>query len=133
MNRRLVIVLAIFGALSGLVVEVAAWSLVSMLRSQPVQQLWSKTDDQHLKTAVALIELHRVRTGKYPDTLDQLEFVGQRSAGALSRVAYTPAPDRTGYFVEIPPGLDGQPRPAMPEGFWRGTGYRPELCPSAAR
>jgi hypothetical protein len=33
--------------------------------------------DQHLKTAVALIELHKVRYGKYPDSLRDLRFTGQ--------------------------------------------------------
>jgi hypothetical protein len=33
--------------------------------------------DQHLKTAVAPIEFHKVRYGKYPDSLRDLRFTGQ--------------------------------------------------------
>ena len=33
--------------------------------------------DQHLKTSVALIELHKVRYGRYPDSLSDLKFTGQ--------------------------------------------------------
>ena len=33
--------------------------------------------DQHLKTAAAPIEFHKVRYGKYPDWLRDLRFTGQ--------------------------------------------------------
>ena len=50
--------------------------------------------DQHLKTTVALIELHRTRYGKYPDSLDDLKFTGAWDAMALHSVKYCPAEDR---------------------------------------
>src|ERR1700677_996910 len=33
--------------------------------------------DQYLKTAVALVELHKVRSGKYPDSLSNIRYIGQ--------------------------------------------------------
>ena len=33
--------------------------------------------DQNLKTTVALVELHKVRFGRYPDSLSDLKFTGQ--------------------------------------------------------
>ncbi len=49
--------------------------------------------DQHLKTAVALIELHKVRFGKYPDTLRDLKFTGQWDQLALQSVGYYRMPN----------------------------------------
>ena len=44
--------------------------------------------DQHLKTTVALLELHEVRHGKYPDSLSDLEFTGQWDQNALQNAHY---------------------------------------------
>jgi hypothetical protein len=85
--------------------------------------------DQHLKTAVALVELHKVRYGKYPDTLRDLKFTGQWDQLALQSVAYFPNADRTGYYIEVQRGWVGKPSLEMPEEFWRGTGYSPALKP----
>src|SRR5215472_6170051 len=51
--------------------------------------------DQHLKTVVALLELHKVRYGKYPDTLRDLKFTGQWDQLALQSVAYYPNADHS--------------------------------------
>src|SRR6266496_1371394 len=32
--------------------------------------------DQHFKTAIALIELHKIRFGEYPATLDSIKYIG---------------------------------------------------------
>ena len=85
--------------------------------------------DQHLKTAVALIELHKVRFGKYPEYLKELKFTGQWDQLALSVVAYYPNADRTKYYVEVQRGWIGKPSLQMPEEFWRGTGYSESLRP----
>jgi hypothetical protein len=87
--------------------------------------------DQHLKTAVALIELHKVRFGKYPDTLKDLKFVGQWDKIALNSVVYYPNPDRTQYYIEVQRGWIGKPNLEMPAEFWLGTGYTPSLKPKA--
>jgi hypothetical protein len=44
--------------------------------------------DQHLKTTVALIELHKVRFGKYPGSLSELKFTGGWDQIALQSVRY---------------------------------------------
>ena len=85
--------------------------------------------DQHLKTAVALIELHKVRYGKYPDTLRDLKFTGQWDMLAVKSVSYFPNADRTGYYIEVQRGWIGKPNLQMPEEFWQGTGYRASLKP----
>lgn len=85
--------------------------------------------DQNLKTAVALIELHKVRYGKYPDSLADLKFTGAWDQGALARVRYIPNSDRSAYFVEVEIGWMGKPKLVMPDEFWKGTGYSAALDP----
>ena len=85
--------------------------------------------DQHLKTAVALIELHKVRHGEYPETLDDLRYTGDWDAIALQSVGYTPNADHSAYSVDVVRGWAGRPALEVPPGFWRGTGYRKELDP----
>ena len=84
--------------------------------------------DQHLKTAVALIELHKVRTGHYPEDLRKLQFTGQWDMIALQSVRYVVAPDGASYYVEVERGWIGKPQLKMPDEFWRGTGYNPKLA-----
>lgn len=86
--------------------------------------------DQHLKTSVALIELHKVRYGRYPDSLKDLKFTGQWDQIALQSVRYYPNADRTAYFIEGERGWVGKPTLEIPEEFWKGTGYSPGLRPS---
>ena len=85
--------------------------------------------DQNLKTAVALIELNKVRYGKYPDKLSDIKFAGQWDQLALSSVAYYPNADHTRYYVEVERGWVGKPDLQMPAEFWQGTGYDPSLKP----
>jgi hypothetical protein len=83
--------------------------------------------DQNLKTAVALIELYKVRYGKYPDSLRDLKFTGQWDQLAINSVRYTSNADRTKYYVEVERGWIGKPKLNMPDEFWQGTGYDPSL------
>ena len=85
--------------------------------------------DQNLKTAVALIELNKVRYGKYPDSMRDLKFTGQWDQLAMNSVAYYPNAERTRYYVEVERGWVGKPSLQMPDEFWRGTGYDPKLKP----
>jgi hypothetical protein len=87
--------------------------------------------DQNLKTAVALIELHKVRYGKYPGSLNDLKFTGQWDQIALNSVEYYPNADRTRYYVEVERGWIGKPSLQMSNEFWQGTGYDPSLKPKS--
>jgi hypothetical protein len=84
--------------------------------------------DQHLKTTVALIELHRLRHGTYPERLSDLEFVGDWDQIALGSVSYHANAARTRYCVEVERGWIAKPHLEMPQEFWRGTGYDAALC-----
>lgn len=87
--------------------------------------------DQHLKTAVALIELHKVRYGKYPGSLSDLKFTGAWDPIALQNVGYYPNASRTAYYIEVKRGWIGKPDLKMPDEFWQGTGYDPRLKPKS--
>jgi len=87
--------------------------------------------DQHLKTTVALVELHKVRYGKYPDSLRDLKFTGQWDQLALQSVAYYPNAERNAYYIEVRRGWVGKPNLEMPAEFWQGTGYSRSLKPKS--
>jgi len=119
------IVLVVFAVLGG-VLAVRAVIIASGITRVP-DNLFG---DQHLKTTVALIELHKVRFGKYPGSLSDLKFTGQWDQIALQRVRYYTNADRTAYYIEVETGWIGKPDLKMPDEFWRGTGYTMSLKPT---
>jgi len=116
--------------------SVAAALLVSLLagiywlfRSGVTLSLDNKFGDQHLKTTVALVELHKTRYGAYPDSLSELRFVGDWDAIALGSVKYCAAQDHKSYFVEVLRGWVAKPDLELPAEFWKGTGFNSSLGP----
>lgn len=107
-----------FGAFS-------AWQIYKL-------QFWRGPDaqfgDQHLKTTVALVELHKVRYGRYPETIRDLKFTGAWDPIAINAVSYRTNADGSRYCVEVERGWVGKPHLEMPPEFWRGTGYDRTLC-----
>lgn len=127
-RRRLLVGGLIFGAV--LILLLAGYSLIhSIIASGITKGPDNIFGDQHLKTAVALIELHKVRYGKYPDTLRDIKFAGQWDQLPLSVVAYYPNAERTKYYIEVQRGWIGKPTLEMPDEFWQGTGYTSSLKP----
>jgi hypothetical protein len=104
-------------------------AIVIVLRSGVTRPIDNMFGDQHLKTAVALIELHKVRHGEYPPALSELEFLGEWDRLHVTMVAYCPAGDRQSYFLEVQRGWAAKPELTMPPEFWRGTGFRSSLGP----
>lgn len=78
--------------------------------------------DQHFKTTIALIELHNVRTGAYPEKLSDLQFLGSWDGMALHSVEYRKLD--IGYELNITKGWVGTPALNYPEEFWQGLGLR---------
>jgi hypothetical protein len=87
-----------------------------------------KFGDQHLKTTVALLELHKIRYGRYPQSLRDLRFNGDWDQIWLDGMRYVVSPDGTKYCVEVERGWIGKPVLSYPPEFWQGTGYSPDLC-----
>ena len=77
--------------------------------------------DQHFKTAIALIELHKTRFGEYPATLDSLKYFGEWDKIVWSSVKY--AKLDSGYSLDLVNGWVGKPNTLeYPEEFWKGLG-----------
>ena len=108
----------------------AAGMTIEITRSETLRLLGSElqspalalsTVDQIFKTAIALIELHHLRFDTYPDSLDDLEFLGSGDRIALPSVTYRKVPD--GYELYLRP-IDDQHNLSYPAEFWRGLGIR---------
>ena len=87
-----------------------------------------KFGDQHLKTSVALIELHKTRFGRYPNTLRDLKYLGDWDPIHIQAVKYRTNDDGTKYCVIVVQGWIGKPDLKTSEEFWQGTGFDPSLC-----
>ena len=79
-----------------------------------------KFGDQDFKTAIALIELHKIRFGEYHSSLKELKFVGEWDAIALDGVSYKRLDN--GYELNAVKGWVGKPELKYPPEFWRGLG-----------
>ena len=84
------------------------------------KQADAKFGDQHFKTAIALIELHKVRNGTYPANLKYLRFSGDWDQIAINFVEYRKL--ETGYELNVTRGWVGQPSLSYPGEFWQGLG-----------
>ncbi|WP_440224226.1 hypothetical protein ACQQ2N_03165 [Dokdonella sp. MW10] len=82
----------------------------------------ARMGDQNFKTAIALIELHKVRTGSYPATLDDLRFAGAWDQISLASVEYVRL--ESGYELNLTRGWIGTPSLTYPNAFWQGLGIR---------
>lgn len=78
--------------------------------------------DQHFKTAIALIELHKIRYDAYPESLDELKFIGDWDQIALTSVKYEKL--EAGYTLEVIRGWAGKPELKYPDEFWKGLGLK---------
>jgi hypothetical protein len=79
-----------------------------------------KFGDQFFKTTIALVELHKVRFGIYPESLKDLRFTGDWDQGALLAVDYRR--DGEGYDLDINRGWMAKPDLKYPPEFWQGLG-----------
>lgn len=80
----------------------------------------AKFGDQHFKTAIALVELHKVRHGQYPNTLKDLQFTGDWDQLAIHSIVYKKLD--TGYELNITRGWVSEPSLEFPKEFWNGLG-----------
>lgn len=86
------------------------------------QQADAQFGDQNFKSAIVLIELHKVRFGSYPTSLADLKFLGGWDRNWLSAVEYRKLQD--GYELNLTRGWVGTPDLKYPAEFWRGLGVR---------
>lgn len=129
MDRNIRILIAA-GVVVLLVVAVTIAAVAyTLARSNITRPFDNMFGDQHLKTAVALVELHKTRNGTYPRSLADLRFTGQWDQLALQSVTYCASDNGEAYYLEVTRGWVGQPALELPPEFWQGTGFRPDVGP----
>jgi hypothetical protein len=101
-------------------VAIASLALVIVAGCDFQKEADAKFGDQHFKTVIALVELHKVRTGNYPAKLEDIQFTGDWDAIAISSVEYKKL--EVGYEVNVTRGLVAKPEIAYPKEFWQGLG-----------
>ena len=93
-------ILLLVAVVVALMAAAGATAIYLLLRSGITRPIDNKFGDQHLKTTVALVELHKTRFGQYPEQLSDLRFTGDWDAIALHRTEYCTNSDQTAYYVE---------------------------------
>lgn len=79
-----------------------------------------KFGKQNFVSAVSIIELHKLRNGEYPESLKDLEFLGDWDGIWLSAVKYEK--NEKGYDLYLERGWAGKPQLTFPEKFKNGLG-----------
>ncbi len=124
-GKKITIILSVFGFIVLISVALGAIAIYQ-------SGFWRGPDvlfgDQHLKTTVSLIELHKVRFGSYPRSLSDLKYLGEWDKIHTQSVRYVRSKEEDKYCVEVIRGWMGKPELNMPDEFWHGTGYDPLLC-----
>jgi hypothetical protein len=123
----LVVGAAILGVTGFFVARRVATAFASSFTSSGIDNQFG---DQWLKSAVAQLELHKLRYGRYPKTLQDLRYLSPMDASILYNVAYYPNGDLTAYYLEVRSGFLGKPNLEYPDEFWQGTGFRKGLKPA---
>ena len=75
--------------------------------------------DQGYKTAIALIELHKLRTGQYPNTLNDIKYTGDWDQMYRAFINYKKL--ETGYSIEVKDSTIAN-KLTYPSDFWSGLG-----------
>src|SRR5215470_117928 len=109
LSRKRVVLIGVVSGIVLLFLVTGFLAIRSIVASGITQGPDNLFGDQHLKTVVALIELHKVRYGKYPNSLADLKFTGQWDQIAVRSVRYFPNEERTAYYVEVETGWVGKP------------------------
>ena len=81
-----------------------------------------KFGTQNFVPAVSIIELHKIRNGEYPESLKELEFLGDWDSIWLSAVRYEKTSD--GYNLYVERGWAGKPSLEFPIKFKQGLGIK---------
>lgn len=88
----------------------------------PVFSPDKKFGKQNFVSAIALIELHNTRNGNYPESLSDLQFLGDWDAIWISAVKYKKTKD--GYDLHLTRGWVGVPDLTFDIKFKQGLGIQ---------
>lgn len=90
---------------------------------ESIQEMTTQVGDQHFKSAIALIELHNIRFGEYPKSLDSLKYIGITDKSIFSFVKYTKLD--SGYSLDLTTKNNSKNKTTdYPAEFWNGLGLR---------
>jgi len=106
---------------AGVTLERARVELVRMLGDQFAAG-FAQEADQWFKTGIALVELHRIRFGAYPSSLDELAYLGTRDRAAVAGLRYERLAE--GYALEIVMPRGSAVHISYAADFWRRLGIR---------
>jgi len=81
--------------------------------------------DQKFKTSIALIELHKTRYGEYPESLEDIKYIGSWDELQLNGVEYKKL-DK-GYSLIVTRGWAGKPDLEYPDDFFQGLGIKMDM------
>jgi len=113
---------------AGVTLELARAEVLRLLGSEAPQVIRSRGThpdamDKLFQTAIALVELHQVRFGTYPDSLENLPFLSAYDRAVLVRgLRYEKQPE--GYALDVMTPQGEKPSLSYPADFWRGLGIR---------
>lgn len=106
---------------AGVTLDAARTEIVRLTQPENLDRVRSgvrvDVPDQQFKTAIAMIELHRLRFGEYPVALEELQFLGFWDHDFLRGLRYERLAQ--GYTLEVP-WLTAE----YPPEFWHGLGIR---------
>ena len=111
MNRRTLTVLTLF----------ALFGLTGCFKEFQ-EQANTQFGDQHFKTAIALIELHNIREGEYPATLEDLKYIGEWDKIIFNSVDYKRL--EGGYELNFVNRMGETKEIKYPDDFWNGLGLK---------
>lgn len=90
------------------------------------QEAGKKFGDQHFKTAISLIELHKIREGNYPETLQHLKYLGDWDMMIFGSLQYKKLDE--GYELNLIDPFSGakikEEGLKYPGDFWNGLGLK---------
>lgn len=86
------------------------------------EQANTQFGDQHFKTAIALIELHNIREGEYPESLKDLKHIGEWDKIIFNSVNYNRLED--GYELNLVNWMGETKEIKYPDDFWAGLGLK---------
>jgi hypothetical protein len=132
--KRLVVLAVVVGA-----ALVVALAVIGVRTIQRFDEHWSDPGNQTrfitpqaMSRGVGLVELHRLRHGRYPASLSDLRFLSGFDRAMLVWLEYASSEDGDAYYLAVDRDRPGAEGVTWPSGYWDGTGYDPALAPAAS-
>jgi hypothetical protein len=119
--KKIAIVVLLLSGLSGCFPADVKEQMQNQMAS--AQRMFAETE---FKKALGQIELHKLRTGIYPRSLSELQFLNQLDSSMSSFVEYTRLD--SGYELNVKAAFPSeemaqeQALPHFPDEFWKGLG-----------